>query len=129
MQGGPKNKAVGQAIVPCGLPHCESGTARHGRKRGAGWHPDGILRRIGNPPRSPVENRRAAQRFNDLAIQTSVCDYGVPAFDVSKINRRRSAEPSSDPPRLPVWRSGCKAAEDRKDDKSQSAVYPAIYAI
>ena len=39
---------------------------------------DGILRRIGNPPGSPlaehraVENRRAAQRNKDLVIQASV---------------------------------------------------------
>src|SRR6266567_2658461 len=29
---------------------------------------DGILRRIGNPPGSPVENRRAEQRNEDLVI-------------------------------------------------------------
>src|SRR5260221_9433975 len=30
------------------------------------WRQDGILRRIGNAPGSPVENRRAAQRNKDL---------------------------------------------------------------
>src|SRR6266404_3169500 len=38
---------------------------------------DGILRRIGNPPGSPVENRRAEQRNEDLVIPPA--DPGAPS--------------------------------------------------
>ena len=68
---------------------------------------------------SPSLRSRARQHPHLRALAAAVGPFegDEEAAARGRLSRRHSAGPFSDPPRLRAWRSGCRAAAGRKDDR------------
>src|SRR5712692_7787789 len=69
----------------------------------------------------PAEPATSLLPFDFLLVSFALGGSRVGGLRPSLANRRRSAGPSSDLPRLLSWRSDCKLAADTRDGKSPSA--------